>query len=685
MSLVCWLPLNESSATSIINRGTGNITLGQSNTTATTDGKFGYCRTFNNSDSYVSLSGSDLYNCFKGASTPFSVAMWIYSADVSDRAIYFGDYNLTGTIQFNIEKTAAGLARFYWAGSPDWSVSGATITDNAWTHLAFTYDGTDIKCYINGVLKGTKTQTLGAKNKTSGDFYLGRDGRTGATCFNGRMNDFRVYDHCLSLKEIRDLYKCLLVHLSFNFEDKITGSISTLTNAPSSLDSTTPDNSGLGGTVSLNNITTSTDTAMGLCSASFNGSTSYTEEKILLNNEDTTYTAWIKFGATGSYHIIDCRTTGGVGYQPFYGGTGYGLQFWSSNGQGINITAADCAFNTTDWFFIAGTMSNANGAKVYINGVLKGSSASVKPGTYGEVNMRVGTRCSGANWFNGKVADVKVYSRELTADEILDLYQTKADIDKSGNLYSDVYIESLGSDNILPTKTGIVRTETVQDGSSVMTISKGFENYTAYEYIQSSGAQYVDTGYIPKTNNITIELDMAWTGSNVSAFETFAGFMYSTTQNNPRLGLHKYSSQLMFGANSTTVSGVAPNGERFIYKGEFVSGAQKLYKNGTQIATNSTTFDFSSNTCPIYIFARYCPNSMNYANMKLYEAKIYEGTKIVRWFIPVISKTGGVTGLYDKVNDSFYTGAFSSSNVSTNEKSNLKNQVMANNLYEKMI
>ncbi len=182
------------------------------------------------------------------------------------------------------------------------------------------------------------------------------------------------------------------------------------------------------------------------------------------------------------------------------------------------------------------------------------------------------------------------------------------------------------------------------------------EIYQQVEYIQSGGTQYINTGYIAKVNNVNLELDMAWTGNTLGAFESFMGFMYSTSTVNPRMALHKYSSKLMFGANATTTSGVAPvKNERFVYRGDFTSGAQKLYKNGTQIATNSTTYDFSTNTCPVYIFARYCPNGMNYSSMRVYRARIYEGTALKMDFIPCYRKSDSVIGLYDTVTKTFFT------------------------------
>lgn len=183
-------------------------------------------------------------------------------------------------------------------------------------------------------------------------------------------------------------------------------------------------------------------------------------------------------------------------------------------------------------------------------------------------------------------------------------------------------------------------------------------DYQQVEYIASSGAQYIDLNYICKKNNIIIELDMMWTGATVGAFETFIGFMYSPSVVTPRIGLHKWSSQLMFGANATTASGVTPpSNTRFTYRGEFISGAQKMYVNGVLKTSNATTFDFTSNTCPTYMFARYCPGSMNYATMRMYSCKIWEGDSLVKHIIPCYKKSSGAIGAYDIIKQEFYTNS----------------------------
>lgn len=207
MSLQVWLPLNGN----LNNQGLSNAEIIATGATVNTSGKIGSCYSFDGSDDLISVNCSDLYKTFSGGSQQFSVAFWVYHAD-STRAIIFGDYSLTGTIGFNIELTTGHQVRFYWNGSPDKSFA-AVVAASDWTHIVLTYNGNKLNIYKNGILQSDSwSGTLAIKNKTSGLFYLGRDSRTGTTVLNGRLNDFRIYDHCLSTKEVEEISKGLILH-----------------------------------------------------------------------------------------------------------------------------------------------------------------------------------------------------------------------------------------------------------------------------------------------------------------------------------------------------------------------------------------------------------------------------------------------------------------------------------------
>ena len=206
MSLRVWLPLNGNAD----NKGASDVATTVSGAAVNTGGKIGSCYSFDGNDDYIALSGTKLYKIFTGGAQPFSIAMWVYHADAT-RAILFGDFGLSGTIEFNVELATDHKVRFYWGGGPDY-YTGVAVAASGWSHIAITYSGTEVKTYLNGTLAATRSGALATRSKTSGDFYLGRDGRTGTTALNGRLNDFRIYDHCLSTAEVRELSQALVLH-----------------------------------------------------------------------------------------------------------------------------------------------------------------------------------------------------------------------------------------------------------------------------------------------------------------------------------------------------------------------------------------------------------------------------------------------------------------------------------------
>ena len=215
MALKVWLPLNGN----LKNNGTSNSVIAVSGATVNTSGKLGSCYSFDGSDDYISITDSNLYSIFKGGAQPFSIAMWVYHAD-STRAILFGDYGLSGSISFNIELYTSHGVRFYWNANPDYNTT-IDVGASTWTHIAITYDGSSLCSYKNGSLVNTRSGALASLSKTSGAFYLGRDSRTGTTVLNGRLNDVRIYDHCLSVTEIKEIARGLVCHYPLDNQNEI--------------------------------------------------------------------------------------------------------------------------------------------------------------------------------------------------------------------------------------------------------------------------------------------------------------------------------------------------------------------------------------------------------------------------------------------------------------------------------
>ena len=79
-----------------------------------------------------------------------------------------------------------------------------TIIANKWYHVGFTYDGTHLRIYQNGVDVGGDNNVPGtmAAMATSYIGYLGT-----IRFFNGQIDDVRGYNRALSATEVQQLYQ----------------------------------------------------------------------------------------------------------------------------------------------------------------------------------------------------------------------------------------------------------------------------------------------------------------------------------------------------------------------------------------------------------------------------------------------------------------------------------------------
>jgi hypothetical protein len=85
------------------------------------------------------------------------------------------------------------------------------LDDNQWHHVAGTYDGKVLCCYVDGIQKSRQTRNGGPLSKCDWDLCIGNsvvDYGTGEfLAFNGMIDEVRVYNRALSAGEIQSLAK----------------------------------------------------------------------------------------------------------------------------------------------------------------------------------------------------------------------------------------------------------------------------------------------------------------------------------------------------------------------------------------------------------------------------------------------------------------------------------------------
>lgn len=200
MSLLVWLPLNGD----LRNNGLAETsTISTSNLSFVANGKIGKC-----------MSGYTGYFSVPSMANKkqLSVAYWvrINTATATNWLDAFRWYSTDGTTsqasrnEFYTNSTYTG---FWFAGSPN-SISGKKNTVGAWQHHAFVIDystGTS-EFFINGVSVGKTTGVYTTHYLTGNNFRIGENG------LDASYNDFRLYDHALSDREVKELSKGLVAH-----------------------------------------------------------------------------------------------------------------------------------------------------------------------------------------------------------------------------------------------------------------------------------------------------------------------------------------------------------------------------------------------------------------------------------------------------------------------------------------
>lgn len=160
-------------------------------------------------DTGVSLDGVNDRVVFSGVSgfdsAKFTASVWINldrdkiaSATVLDASDGSGGYVIS---------TDASGYPIFWMGTTSGSetLRGLTaIRSGVWTHLAVSYDGTDIRLYVDGNIVGKKA--LANPRYYNGDVSLGVN-VGGAEFLAGNIDDVAVFSKALSYMEINDIYR----------------------------------------------------------------------------------------------------------------------------------------------------------------------------------------------------------------------------------------------------------------------------------------------------------------------------------------------------------------------------------------------------------------------------------------------------------------------------------------------
>lgn len=541
---------------------TVNQNHGVNNGVTWANGKIGQAGSFNGIDRSVTIS--NISN-----PTTFSISAWIYRTE-ANREQHIAEFQST---QFYVSSSNK-------LGTSIWSnIAGITTMNiNTWYHVCLVRTLSTITLYLNGIQE-SQTTTIGGN--PGNNFYIGRFHDTGNYFFNGQINDVRIYDHALSQKEINDLSKAKILHYTFNKDEDVV------------YDGSGYKRNGIPG----GNFLTSYDSNIGTLSGRFVSANSFiqTIDDLKFLRKNFSISAWVKSDNIALYqHIFskgDNVISTAIYQSKMY--CKFRINGTTFNPQGVTV------LETNKWYHL---VWQYDGEKIrfYINGIL-----DLETNAFGEITEATDTvwigRETNGSYFQGNISNIEVFSKNLSHNEIQDLYQTRIKIDNQGNLYADEIVEDY---EVFP---GLTLRELFEDNNQL--VDGDFQNASLNNMVGYQGTTTLEvdnTGnYYIKTSNST------YTGEIITYTPNYKGSSV------PVVSGHKY---FLCNRYHTSKDG-------YINFGLYGAGSGFLITQATDVQANKWGYhggiiDMTGSHTSIYLDYKFFASGITVSDFVLYDEMI---------------------------------------------------------------
>lgn len=576
MALQVWLPLNGN----IKNQGLSNITVTNNGATVNDNGKIDKCYSFA-TNQYIQLTNvpaSSLSNC--------SVCFWIKIAANEGQWLLLSGQGV----------------QYYLLAYRDASFQNGNFYSSANV-------GTSYKIYIDGV-EGTAPIhdgnwhhycASGINLSSWTQFYINRyQTTTDGYNFTGQVNDFRIYDHALSAKEVKDISKGLILHYplegnvdnfvtdcsGYNNNGTIVGTLTSVDNSPRYVTATYMNNTNTSNHVEVNKIFC----ADNIRSISFWVKCSKSKNQVLIADPGVMVIGLLN-------NLIYVNPTSST-------------PFSTTN------------FITNEWNHIV-AIRNGTSYSLYINGQPEVQSGRNNYYIHNGTNLWLFNRNSNNNYAaDASMSDVRIYSTILSAEDILELYNTSAYICDS-NVMKGYKFSEVG---LIP------------------------NGYKQIEYLESSGTQRIDTNIVGGKNT-AIEIKF-YVSSIGSSYEGIFG---------SRVASNNTNSISLFTQNTSNVN--QRFGSQVLATQIKINTLYTIYLDKTKITINDTTTNWNQTadfTTPgtLTLFGI---DSFTKSKCKIYYTKIWEDEELVLDLIPV--RADNIGYMYDTVSGQVFGNSGSGSFV----------------------
>lgn len=140
----------------------------------------------------------------------FTVSTWVKGdSGVGNKDKYFYSGGGGGTflgVAIGVGYSNTERARCFvgYSGSAPIATGTTNVSDGNWHHVVCTYDGTDLKIYVDGIQEGTASAPSPVWSSTDTSYIA----RQGSGYYRGNLDEMHFSDTTYTAQQIRNLYNC---------------------------------------------------------------------------------------------------------------------------------------------------------------------------------------------------------------------------------------------------------------------------------------------------------------------------------------------------------------------------------------------------------------------------------------------------------------------------------------------
>ena len=169
------------------------------------NGKFGQGAGFNGSTSKITVPDSNDLDL----TGSHSISCW-FNTNVNNANKSMVE-KYSGGNGYALRLNSNGKLVFYnqenGGANTDFVLGDITVTTGVWTHAVATYDGTNLRIYLNGASDATPVAHTGGNTASAATLKFGVRGDTGDVQFwDGELDDIAIFDRALTADEVLSLY-----------------------------------------------------------------------------------------------------------------------------------------------------------------------------------------------------------------------------------------------------------------------------------------------------------------------------------------------------------------------------------------------------------------------------------------------------------------------------------------------